>query len=79
MSAVCDEILRVGSFNDTVAHNYLFLPASVDFEFLPELQQHLFASQLERLLGNDSPSQTRKAASMLMESYHKRFPLSSGG
>lgn len=71
---IVDEILRVGSFNPTVAHNYLFMPASIDFALLPEHQQHLFANQLVRLLGNDSPSQTREAAAKLLESYHNRFP-----
>lgn len=68
---IVDAILKIGQFNQSVSHNYIFSEAISTFTNLPPQQQELFAKELSRLLCNESPSQTREAVSKLLESYEK--------
>jgi aminopeptidase N len=56
---IVDKILEVSKFNPLLAHNYLAIPAFLDFEKLPVQQQNLMAKELERLLNDTVPAQTR--------------------
>jgi len=71
---IIDAILKIGQFNPTLSHNYLFLEAIADFFNLPPSQQAIFAKELRRMLCNYPLSQTRDAASKLLEWYEQQKP-----
>ena len=56
---IVDKILDIAKFNPLLAHNYIAIPAFLDFEKLPARQQALMAKELERLLNDEVPPQTR--------------------
>jgi aminopeptidase N len=56
---IVDKIVEISKFNPLLAHNYIAVPAFIDFEKLPAKQQALMAKELERLLNDQVPSQTR--------------------
>jgi len=63
---VVDKILEIAKFNPLLAHNYITIPAFVDFEKLPEKQQTLMAKALKRLQCDEAPPQTRALVDMML-------------
>lgn len=62
-----DKILEIGRFNPLLAHNYIAVPAFLDFENLPSVQQALMAKELERLRADEVPAQTRDLIERMLE------------
>jgi aminopeptidase N len=71
---VVDKILEIAQFNPQLAHNYLAVPAFIDFENLPFSQQALMAKELERLKENGVPAQTRHLVEKMLERYDSHLP-----
>ena len=42
------KIIEIAKYNPFLAHNYIAVPAFLDFEKLPKAQQALMAEQLKR-------------------------------
>jgi aminopeptidase N len=69
---VVDKILEIASFNPMVAHNYIAVPAFIDFEKSPPQQQDLMATELRRLNVPQAPGQTRDLANQLLQTYESK-------
>jgi aminopeptidase N len=67
---VVDKILEISHFNPQLAHNYVAVPAFLDFEKLPATQQALMAKAMERLDVDSVPAQTRDLVERILERYH---------
>ena len=68
-----DKIIEIAQFNPFLAHNYIAVPAFIDFEKLPAPQQALMAHELERLRKNDAaPPQTRDLVEKMLEKYQEK-------
>ncbi|MFI0434847.1 MAG: aminopeptidase N [Parachlamydiaceae bacterium] len=70
-SHITNNILEIGKFNPQLAHNYIAVPAFLDFEYLPPNQQALMAKELERLRTGEAPAQTRELVERMLERYHQ--------
>lgn len=66
---IVDKILELAKFNPQLAHNYVAVPAFVDFDSLPDAQQALMAKELERLIDDSVPAQTRDLVERMLERY----------
>lgn len=65
---IADKIAEVAAFNPLLAHNYIAVPAFVDFEKLPLKQRVKMVAELERLRSLDSiPPQTRDLVDKMLE------------
>jgi aminopeptidase N len=69
---IVDKILEISKFNPQLAHNYLAISAFLDFEKIPPQQQALMAKELERLLNDEVPAQTRDLVERMLERYHAK-------
>lgn len=67
---IVDKILEISKFNPQLAHNYIAVPAFLDFEKLPKTQQVLMAKELKRLNCDDVPAQTRDLVERMLEHYY---------
>lgn len=67
---IVDKILEIAKFNPLLAHNYIAVPAFLDFEHLPMAQQALMAKEMERLIDHGVPAQTRDLIERILERYH---------
>lgn len=69
-SYIVDKIIEVGKFNPTLTHNYIAVPALVDFEKIPAKQQAMLAKELVRLRNHDQvPAQTRDLVEKILDRY----------
>ncbi len=69
---IVDKILEIGRFNPLLAHNYIAVPAFLDFENLSSTQQALMAKELERLRADEVPAQTRDLVERMLDRYHSK-------
>jgi aminopeptidase N len=70
---IVDKILEIAKFNPQLAHNYIAVPAFLDFEKLPFEQQALMAKALERLKDDRVPAQTRELIERMLERYYSHL------
>lgn len=71
-SYIAAKIIEIAQFNPFLAHNYIAVPAFLDFEKLPPGQQALMARELEWLRDHDTaPPQTRDLAEKMLHWYHR--------
>lgn len=68
---VVDKILEIAKFNPQLAHNYLAVPALLDFENLPPAQQALMAKAMERMNADHVPGQTRDLVERMLGRYYR--------
>ncbi len=68
-SYIVDKILEIAKFNPLLAHNYIAIPAFLDFEKLSPHQQALMAQEMKRLLSDGVPPQTRDLVERKLEYY----------
>jgi len=68
---IVDRILEIGKFNPLLAHNYITVPAFLDFENLSAELQVLMAKEMERLRVDGVPPQTRDLVERILERYHR--------
>lgn len=69
---VADKIIEIAQFNPFLAHNYIAVPAFLDFEKLPVPQRELMAQELERLRAHDAvPPQTRDLIEKMLQKWRK--------
>lgn len=69
---IVDRIIEIAKFNPQLAHNYIAVPAFLDFENLPSAQQMLMAKEMKRLNIDSVPAQTRDLVDRMLERYHFR-------
>lgn len=68
-----DKIIEIAQFNEFLAHNYIAVPAFIDFEKLQPAQQALMATELERLHNHEAaPAQTRDLTAKLLQWYAQK-------
>jgi aminopeptidase N len=67
---IVDQILEIAKFNPLLAHNYITIPAFLDFEKLSVYQQTLMEKELRRLQTDEVPPQTRDLVERILERYY---------
>lgn len=71
---IVDKIIELSAFNPFLAHNYIAVPAFIDFEQLPSQQQALMAKELERLRHHDQVApQTRDLVEKMLRWWHDKI------